>query len=627
MKFSFSPSSADTAKVEEGTRILLGDISSEEELTIQVEFQKNVPLTVAKNSTHLHITCQEPAHYYRGLNQAVHHMGDAWTEKTEPVYFSKNGMMLDCSRNAVFTVEKVKSYIRTLAKLGMNTLMLYTEETYTVPDEPYFGAYRGRYTQEEIREMDAYAKVFGIELVPCIQTLAHLHNALKWPLGDDVKDTDDILKVESEKVYALIEKMLLSVKESFSTNRIHLGMDEAAQLGLGNYLRENGYTKSSVLIREHSARVFAICKKLGLEPMIWSDMYITANTGGGYYDPADDTDCSDWEKPDPQLGLVYWDYYHEDQKIYEKMIRVHQQLSDKVIFAGGSWIWNGISPNYSKTFACARAGLSACKKYHLPEVFCTAWMDNGAETPVDAVLPGLVLFAHLGFHQDLDENALEEEFHDVTGAHLNDFLELDALDALFQNGQPNLDTDNPSKYLLYQDPLIGLFDRHVQDADLDTENYYQDLANRLETCRKENPAYEKLFAFYRSLACTLAGKADLGVRLKKAYDAGDLSTLEALCEEVIPGIIGDLSTTAQLREELWMADAKPFGYELLDIKLSGTLARLTGTRRRLHAYLEGSITRLEELEAPRLPYFLPDTPKRENRWHRIISGCDLVDTV
>ena len=107
-------------------------------------------------------------------------------------------------------------------------------------------------------------------------------------------------------------------------------------------------------------------------------------------------------------------------------------------------------------------------------------MDNGAETPVDAVLPGLVLFTHLGFHEDFDEKALAEEFHDVTGAGLNDFLELDALDSLFQNGQPNLDTDNPSKYLLYQDPLLGIFDRHIEDLDLDTERYYQDLADRLE---------------------------------------------------------------------------------------------------------------------------------------------------
>ena len=94
-----------------------------------------------------------------------------------------------------------------------------------------------------------------------------------------------------------------------------------------------------------------------------------------------------------------------------------------------------------------------------------------------------------------ETKALAEEFHDVTGAGLNDFLELDALDSLFQNGQPNLDTDNPSKYLLYQDPLLGIFDRHIEDLDLDTERYYQDLADRLEICRKHAPAYDTLFAF------------------------------------------------------------------------------------------------------------------------------------
>ena len=226
-----------------------------------------------------------------------------------------------------------------------------------------------------------------------------------------------------------------------------------------------------------------------------------------------------------------------------------------------------------------------------------------------------------------ETKALAEEFHDVTGASLNDFLELDALDSLFQNGQPNLDTDNPSKYLLYQDPLLGIFDRHIEDLDLDTERYYQDLADRLEICRKHTPAYDTLFAFYHNLASTLAGKADLGVRLKKAYDAHDLSTLETICEEVIPGIINDLSTTRLLREHLWMQDAKPFGYELVDIKLSGVIARLTSTRYRLRYYIDGRVKRLEELEADRLPYFLPGTPKRENLWHRIISGADLMDTI
>lgn len=117
----------------------------------------------------------------------------------ETVYFERNGFMLDCSRNAVFTVEKVKSVIRTLAKMGMNVLMLYTEDTYEVPGEPYFGSYRGRYIKAEIQEMDAYASMFGIELVPCIQTLAHLHNALKWPGKNKIKDSTDVLIVGKEE--------------------------------------------------------------------------------------------------------------------------------------------------------------------------------------------------------------------------------------------------------------------------------------------------------------------------------------------------------------------------------------------------------------------------------------------
>ena len=89
--------------------------------------------------------------------------------------------------------------------------------------------------------MDDYAQKFGVELVPCIQTLAHLHNALKWPGGEKIKDTADILQVGKEETYQFIERMLKSVKEAFHTERVHLGMDEAVQLGLGNYLQENGY--------------------------------------------------------------------------------------------------------------------------------------------------------------------------------------------------------------------------------------------------------------------------------------------------------------------------------------------------------------------------------------------------
>ena len=84
---------------------------------------------------------------------------------------------------------------------------------------------------------------------------------------DKIRDSADILQPEKKETYQFIEKLLSSVKENFSTNRVHLGMDEAVMLGLGNYLKENGYKKGSLIIREHCNRVVDICRKLELKPI------------------------------------------------------------------------------------------------------------------------------------------------------------------------------------------------------------------------------------------------------------------------------------------------------------------------------------------------------------------------
>ena len=623
----------DTDRIERGAGILLKEWNvalqkSENDIfgiQVKVVFHEKMTLTVKRADSEVEIRCHEPAHFFRGLNTVLNHLEDTEYEKTEAACFAGNGLMLDCSRNAVFTVRKVKQMIRTLAKMGLNRLLLYTEDTYEVPELPYFGAYRGRYTREEIKEMDSYAQIFGIELIPCIQTLAHLHNALKWPIAKEIVDTPDILQVGKEETYIFIEKLLTAVKESFHTNRVHLGMDEAVQLGLGNYLTENGYKNSSELIKEHCTRVLEICKKLDLEPMIWSDMYITSNTGKSYYEVPEDADCSDWKKPDPQLGLVYWDYYNADEKVYEKMLKVHKQLSEKTVFAGGCWIWNGIAPNYSRSFTCTKAALFVCRKYKVQEVFCTAWLDNGAETPVDAILPGAALFAHLGFHDTFSQEELEMEFYDATGSSLKEFMKLDKFDTLFLGDQVNMKSENPSKYLLYQDALLGIFDCHLKDAK--ASEYYKKLAEELKNSAQSCKNHTVFFEYYHCLAEVLVQKADLGLVIKTAYDTHDLSTLKNICEEIIPQLTEKVWKLKELREELWMKDAKPFGYELIDLRLGGVLTRLESCKRRLQKYVEGKIDKLEELEAERLPYFSEGEPAIENHWQRAVSGADFTDTI
>lgn len=222
---------------------------------------------------------------------------------------------------------------------------------------------------------------------------------------------------------------------------------------------------------------------------------------------------------------------------------------------------------------------------------------------------------------------MEEEFKEYVGGNLKDFTVLDAFDSLFLNGKANQEAQNPSKYLLYQDPMAGTFDREVVESGVGTGAYYEKLKKMMEICQENSPEYAALFAYYEKLAAVLADKADLGVRMKAAYDKKQLLALKEICEKEIPETIQNLEEMKVLREDLWMSESKPFGYELMDVKLGAVITRLNSTIRRTKKYLDGSIPCLEELEETRLPYFEKNADKRENRWSQIISGSDLIDTI
>jgi N-acetyl-beta-hexosaminidase len=71
-----------------------------------------------------------------------------------------------------------------LSLAGVNTLLLYMEDTYAVPDNPFFGHLRGRYSFAELKEIAKHAADLGVEVIPAIQVLGHLEQVLHWP-GDN----------------------------------------------------------------------------------------------------------------------------------------------------------------------------------------------------------------------------------------------------------------------------------------------------------------------------------------------------------------------------------------------------------------------------------------------------------
>lgn len=573
-------------------------------------------LRIKREGNRIEVAYSRPVYFFRALGLLCEEQGEAW-ERQETARFDSNGMMVDCSRNAVPSTGTIKRLIRHMALMGLDTLMLYTEDTYEVDGEPYFGYMRGRYTREELRELDTYAAGYGIELVPCIQTLAHLNAMLQWAPYGEVADIGDILLVDEPQTYALVEKMLASCREAFRSRRIHIGMDEAHLLGKGRYYDKHGDSSRYGLMCRHLEKVAALCRRYQFEPMMWSDMFFRPGNGGDYYGP-NPVPAEVAAKIQPDVRLVYWDYYHDKQEDYDRMLKLHQQVSGQTVFAGGAWKWNGYLPLNRTSIKRTKAALEACAENGVRDVFTTTWGDNGADASLYSVLPALQAQAEFGFGGFLSEQRLAERLKTCTGAVLSDFGLLD----ISEDKGANAGFANGHKYMLFQDVLLGLLDKHVPEG---TQARYAELQSALKSIVQKGGPYRCLFETAEALSGVLALKAELGRELKEAYDRRDTQELQALAQERLPRLIAGTERFRDCLERQWMTENKPFGFEVQDIRLGALIQRLKTAKKRVEDYVSGSIDRIEELEEKRLP-FVPGAQGSQiylNLWNRTVTASVL----
>lgn len=388
--------------------------------------------------------------------------------------FRTFGTMLDCSRNAVPNLHTLKKWVDLTASLGYNTLLLYTEDTYEVTDEPYFGYMRGRYSQAELRELDAYAKKQGMTIMPCIQTLAHLYAIKRWPEYWPHFDTDDILLAGDERVYTLIDHMFRSLAASLSCRTIHLGMDEAEMFARGRYYNQHGDCNRSQALLAHLQRVCEIGETYGFRFLIWSDMFFKLATGGQYYAQNAQIDESVREKIPANVELVYWDYYSADEAHYDGMIEAHQKLKPSTWFAGGLWKWTGYAPHNGYSMKITKAALASCREHGVQDVFLTMWGDDGGECSPFTLLPSLFYASELA-KGETDDETIKAHFAQRFGAAFDDFMQLDLPGT--RNGLDD-NVRNLDKFLLYNDPFMGMMDQTVLSGE---GAQFGTCAERLET--------------------------------------------------------------------------------------------------------------------------------------------------
>ncbi len=505
--------------------------------------------------------------------------------------------MLDCSRNAVMKPAAVKDYISVLKKMGYNCMFLYIEDTYEIEGEPYFGYMRGRYTDEELSDMVSFGDSIGVEIVPCIQTLAHLNGTLRW--SKIPVDCNDILLVDDERTYEMIEHMFSSLSKSFTSRKIHVGMDEAIMLGRGRHLDIHGYEPIAPIMKRHLTRVMEIAKKYFDDILIWSDMYILAFNKGGYYLTEKANVPDDVKASLPEGAIpVYWDYYHDEEDIYDINFDAHKQLSKDTWFAGGVWTWGGFVPHNRFSVPAMEAGIKSAIKNKIKNSIMTIWGDNGAECSKYSALPGLYAVSEFA-KGNFDMEKIKAGFKRHTGVSYDDFMLLD--EANYVDGDSKHSyycPPNPAKYMLYSDCFNGFLDSTVCGGESEK---YAELAKKLFAVSKKTRRYGYLFKTAACLSDALALKFELGIRTREIYRSGDKTALNALIADYTE-LLKKLKAFYNALRDQWYRENHPSGFDVQDLRLGGLMQRIASCKDRLRAYADGRIEKIEELSEDVLPY-------------------------
>lgn len=489
--------------------------------------------------------------------------------------------MLDCSRNAVITVSAVARLVKELKRWGYEGLSLYCEDTYEVPEEPYFGAFRGRYSREELKKIDEICCAAGLRFSLSVQTLAHMRGIYRHePYYSEVIDCNDVLFAGEERTYRLIENMFAALSEALSSKEVNIGMDEPRMLGRGKYLDKHGYVPPETLFMRHLEKVLSLAEKYRLKVSMWGDFLF------GHRNEAIDRLIERYG-----VRVIYWDYGGTgdgERARYVKNLQEGKTRFSKLAFAGSDGKFYGLAPHNRFAVSAAKPFFLSCAECGIDDVILTSWGDTGAEVSTFATLP---VIAYYGCCANGDNPLFFEKKFSSFYGDLEAFYLLDSANELGEERGKSLNTS--SKYLLYQDVFLGWMDKSVREFSALYEGHLKRLA---EARGRVGAEFRYLFDTQSALIAALKEKYDLGVRLRGAYRRGDKAELLSLAEKRIPAAGKAVCRYAEKFSEQWLTDNKPFGLEVHEARLGALRYRLERCGKRLLDYLAGKTEKIEELE-------------------------------
>jgi len=236
---------------------------------------------------------------------------------TDKPRFKWRGFMLDVSRT-FYSTDVVKKYLDIMALYKLNVFHLHltddqgwrieikkyprlTDKKSTVFDDRFQqpAARSGFYTQAQLRDLVKYAKERNITIVPEIDIPGHSWPAIiAYPeLGSNRKldppyvfpflaswgvwgnqFTPNIFDPGNEQLYTFLDAVFSEIVDIFPSKYIHFGGDEVRHViwekepRIQEFMKTKGLKNGKDLQSYFVARVIAIIKSKGRQPMGWNDI-------------------------------------------------------------------------------------------------------------------------------------------------------------------------------------------------------------------------------------------------------------------------------------------------------------------------------------------------------------------
>jgi hypothetical protein len=189
------------------------------------------------------------------------------------------GWMYDIAREQSPLEDSVGELLRRSGAAGYNTLGLYFEHRYAYPSAPWAAA-PGAVTPEMVKRLIARAKQHGVRLIPFLNTLAHMEGFIRaaggqWLAEDPTRNGSLQLCPSRKECVEFAQNLVTDVLATFDDEWVHIGGDEASQLGVCLQCKERieEYGEGR-LLADFYGNLCRMLVQRGRRPCLWGDMLL-----------------------------------------------------------------------------------------------------------------------------------------------------------------------------------------------------------------------------------------------------------------------------------------------------------------------------------------------------------------